>query len=185
MKFANVIVDISHEKLDRPFGYIIPDELEKEITVGTAVTIPFGKGNRQIKGYVIEITDQPSFDISKMKEIMAVEEGAAKVESQLINLAYWIKRKLRLHNESGIKNCNTGKRIRLEILKKKTIVLNLNSEQLEEKIKQYKKKNAKARLRLLEELKINNRMARELVVDKLNVSPSTLKSMEQLGGHCN
>ena len=91
MKFANVIVDISHEKLDRPFGYIIPDELEKEITVGTAVTIPFGKGNRQIKGYVIEITDQPSFDISKMKEIMAVEEGAAKVESQLINLAYWIK----------------------------------------------------------------------------------------------
>ena len=84
MKFANVIVDISHEKLDRPFGYIIPDELEEEITVGTAVTIPFGKGNRQIKGYVIEITDQPSFDISKMKEIMAVEEGAAKVESQLI-----------------------------------------------------------------------------------------------------
>lgn len=61
MKFANVIVDISHEKLDRPFGYIIPDELEKEITVGTAVIIPFGKGNRQIKGYVIEITDQPSF----------------------------------------------------------------------------------------------------------------------------
>lgn len=57
----------------------------------------------------------------------------------------------------------------------------MNSEQLEEKIKQYKKKNAKARLRLLEELKINNRMARELVVDKLNVSPSTLKSMEQLG----
>ena len=34
---------------------------------------------------------------------------------------------------------------------------------------------------MLEELKINNRMARELVVDKLNVSPSTLKSMEQLG----
>ena len=66
-------------------------------------------------------------------------------------------------------------------IEKKTIVLNLNSEQLEEKIKQYKRKNAKARLRLLEELKINNRMARELVVDKLNVSPSTLKSMEQLG----
>ena len=39
------------------------------------------------------------------------------------------------------------------------------------KNKAYKKKNAKARLRLLEELKINNRMARELVVDKLNVSP--------------
>ena len=38
MKFANVIVDISHEKLDRPFGYIIPDELEKEIKRTEAVT---------------------------------------------------------------------------------------------------------------------------------------------------
>ena len=180
MKFANVIVDISHEKLDRPFGYIIPDELEKEITVGTAVTIPFGKGNRQIKGYVIEITDQPSFDISKMKEIMAVEEGAAKVESQLINLAYWIKENYGSTMNQALKTVIPVKN-KIRNIEKKTIVLNLNSEQLEEKIKQYKRKNAKARLRLLEELKINNRMARELVVDKLNVSPSTLKSMEQLG----
>ena len=32
MKFANIIVDISHEKLDRPFGYIIPKELEDKIS---------------------------------------------------------------------------------------------------------------------------------------------------------
>ncbi|MFR4318844.1 MAG: hypothetical protein ACLT2Z_05190 [Eubacterium sp.] len=35
MKFANIIVDISHEKLDRPFGYIIPDNLEKQVKVGS------------------------------------------------------------------------------------------------------------------------------------------------------
>ena len=134
MKFANVIVDISHEKLDRPFGYIIPDELEKEITVGTAVTIPFGKGNRHIKGYVIEITDQPSFDISKMKEIMAVEEGAAKVESQLINLAYWIKENYGSTMNQALKTVIPVKN-KIRNIEKKTIVLNLNSEQLEEKIK--------------------------------------------------
>ena len=136
MKFANVIVDISHEKLDRPFGYIIPDELEKEITVGTAVTIPFGKGNRQIKGYVIEITDQPSFDISKMKEIMAVEEGSAKVESQLINLAYWIKENYGSTMNQALKTVIPVKN-KIRNIEKKTIVLNLNSEQLEEKIKQF------------------------------------------------
>ena len=43
MKFANIIVDISHEKLDRPFGYIIPDNLEKQVKVGSVVNIPFGK----------------------------------------------------------------------------------------------------------------------------------------------
>ena len=46
MKFANIIVDISHEKLDRPFGYIIPKELEDKISIGTQIVIPFGKGNR-------------------------------------------------------------------------------------------------------------------------------------------
>ena len=33
MKFASVIVDISHEKLDRPFSYIIPKSLEDKIEV--------------------------------------------------------------------------------------------------------------------------------------------------------
>lgn len=70
MKFANIIVDISHEKLDRPFGYIIPAELESAISVGSAVKIPFGRGNRMIKGYVIEITDKPGFDIAKMKKLI-------------------------------------------------------------------------------------------------------------------
>ena len=92
MKFANIIVDISHEKLDRPFGYIIPKELEDKISIGTQIAIPFGKGNREITGYVIEITDKPSFDINKMKYIIRANEGAATVEKQLIELAWWIKK---------------------------------------------------------------------------------------------
>ena len=91
MKFANIIIDISHEKLDHPFGYIIPEELENRIFAGTGVMIPFGRGNRQIKGYVIEVTDKPSFDVSKMKKISSVIEGAVEVESMLIKLAWWIK----------------------------------------------------------------------------------------------
>ena len=30
MIYADVIVDISHEKLDRSFQYLVPEELEKE-----------------------------------------------------------------------------------------------------------------------------------------------------------
>ena len=151
MKFANVIVDISHEKLDRPFGYIIPDELEKEITVGTAVIIPFGKGNRQVKGYVIEITDQPSFDISKMKEIMAVEEGAAKVESQLINLAYWIKENYGSTMNDAIKAVLP---VRREIKKKvsKTVYPCQTRSELEQTMQEFAKKHNQARVRVLQAL---------------------------------
>ena len=52
--YANVIVDISHEKLDKTFQYSIPDELLCDIRPGVCVDIPFG--SRTITGYVIEVT---------------------------------------------------------------------------------------------------------------------------------
>ena len=67
MKFANIIVDISHEKLDKTFQYMIPEELEDQIEVGNLVTVPFGRGNRELSGYVIEISDEPAWDVSKLK----------------------------------------------------------------------------------------------------------------------
>ena len=58
--YANVIVDISHEKLDKTFQYSIPDELLCDIRPGVCVDIPFG--SRTITGYVIEVTDKPEYD---------------------------------------------------------------------------------------------------------------------------
>ena len=46
--YANVIVDISHEKLDKTFQYLVPAGLENEIEPGVCVEIPFG--NRKITG---------------------------------------------------------------------------------------------------------------------------------------
>ena len=35
MKYADVIVDISLEALDRVFQYLIPEEIQEKITVGS------------------------------------------------------------------------------------------------------------------------------------------------------
>lgn len=43
MKFANIVVDISHEKLDKTFQYIIPDNLTDKIMIGSQVEIPLVK----------------------------------------------------------------------------------------------------------------------------------------------
>lgn len=183
MKFANIIVDISHEKLDRPFGYIIPEKLINEIKVGTAVNIPFGRGNRLISGYVIEITDKPGFDISKMKEIDSVIENATSVESGLIQLAWWIKENYGSTMNQALKTVIPVKKT-VRNVEKKTVVLKLSETELEEKLHRYQKKNAKARVRLLEELKSVKSLPKNLVVNKLNISASTLKTMEQLGDIC-
>ena len=70
--YANVTVDISHEKLDKIFQYRVPEALRTLVHPGTAVTIPFGNGNRQIQGYVIGLTDHPDYPPEKIKEIRDV-----------------------------------------------------------------------------------------------------------------
>ena len=49
--YAEVIVNISHEAVDRPFTYLIPEELRGMVTEGIGVSIPFGTGNTVRKGY--------------------------------------------------------------------------------------------------------------------------------------
>ena len=51
--YADVIIDISHEKVDRPFQYKIPEELKEKLAIGMGVFVPFGLGNTLRKGYVI------------------------------------------------------------------------------------------------------------------------------------
>ena len=65
--FADVIVDIQHEKLDKIFQYRIPERLKDELHPGMEVIIPFGKGNRQIKGYVTSLSETCNYDLSKVK----------------------------------------------------------------------------------------------------------------------
>ena len=86
-RFANVIVDISHEKLDRPFGYKVPAPLRDRIKPGARVRIPFGKGNGLRTGYVIELFDGTDFPEEKMKEIDSVLKDADLPEQRLIALA--------------------------------------------------------------------------------------------------
>ena len=89
--YANVIVDIRHEKLDKIFQYRVPDVLRMQIHPGTAVTVPFGNGNRRIQGYVVKLTDRTDYPPEKIKEIQGVCAGQTGVEGKLIALAAWMR----------------------------------------------------------------------------------------------
>ena len=89
-RFADVIIDLSVEKLDRVFSYSIPEELATRAVVGARVKVPFGKGGRELFGYVVGIKDEPGFDPGRIKDIISVSDDIV-AESRLIELAYWIK----------------------------------------------------------------------------------------------
>lgn len=91
MRYADIIVDISSEELDRTYQYRIPEEFEEKAVAGAPVLISFGRGGRMIKGYIVGLSDHPKIDPEKIKPIAAVEDKGLVIESQLITLAYWIK----------------------------------------------------------------------------------------------
>ncbi len=92
IKYADIIIDISHEGVDRPFRYRIPESIMDKVQIGTVVKVPFGNGNRVRNGYVIDLADEPNWDVDKIKDIKAVSENALSIESKLIKLARWMKK---------------------------------------------------------------------------------------------
>ncbi|MBO4336777.1 MAG: primosomal protein N' [Lachnospiraceae bacterium] len=90
-KYALVIIDISHEKVDRPFTYLVPDELSGSLEIGSCVKVPFGKGNKLRSGYIIGFTSDPGFDSEKIKAIDSVSGDKSIIENRYIMLAAWMK----------------------------------------------------------------------------------------------
>jgi len=90
--YANIIVDISVDKLDRTFQYRIPGELKGAALEGCRVKIPFGKGNTPKDGYIYSIEDVPRIDPERIKDILEVVPGSVSVEGRLFSLAAWIRR---------------------------------------------------------------------------------------------
>ena len=90
--YADIIVDISHEKLDKPFQYRVPERLRDRLEIGMCVTVPFGNGGRRLKGYVIEIREDCKFDPQRTKDILEITTKNAGVEDRLIALAGWIRK---------------------------------------------------------------------------------------------
>ena len=89
--YANVIIDISHESVDRIFQYRIPEEMLEQIQVGMQIRIPFGNSNRMRKGYVVGLTGICDYDADKIKEVAGIVTGSVSAQSQLISLAWWMK----------------------------------------------------------------------------------------------
>lgn len=90
-KYADIIIDISHEAIDRSFQYEIPKALEEQVQIGTQVVIPFGKGNHPRKGYVTGISEQPAYDEHRIKQITEVVKRSVAAPNKLIALAAWIR----------------------------------------------------------------------------------------------
>ena len=74
--YADIIIDITHEKLDKVFQYRVPEELEGDLRTGAGVIVPFGRGNRETKGYIVGFSETCDYDAEKIKDILRTDTPA-------------------------------------------------------------------------------------------------------------
>ena len=148
MIYADVIVDIALGSLDRVFQYRIPDSLAGNLSEGSPVIVPFGKGNRMITGYVTGFSDSTDYDPGAIKEIHSLVIGGMSIEQRLLSLAVWMKKKYGCTLIQAMKTVMPVKK-KIQLRKDRWLVRQMKAEELHGLLSVCRKKNQKARIRLL------------------------------------
>ena len=178
--YADVIVDISHEKLDKTFQYCVPDSIAGILETGMCVDIPFGNGNKLRKGYVVGLGDTCKFDPGRMKAIRGISRSSAEMEDRMIALAGWIRKNYGCTMIQALKTVLPAKRS-VKKLEHKTVERILGREELISLLGESCRKKQVARERILRELLEQESIPYEWVTGKLGVSSQTIKSLEKAG----
>lgn len=179
-EYANIIIDISHDKLDKTFQYRIPETVKDEIQIGMQVLVPFGSSNRRIRGYVVELTTQPEYPVDKIKALIEIERDSVAIESQLIALAGWIRKNYGGTMNHALKTVLPVKKQTRPKLQREVVLL-LSPQEAREQHGLFQKKHSTARARLLGELIEHKKLTYDLVTKKLNISPVVIRALEDMG----
>ena len=177
-KYAGVIVDISLEKLDRVFDYKVPAHLEGILHPGMQVWIPFGNGNRRIKGFVVSLSDTCSYEECKVKELLGVCEGAISVEGQLIELAAWMRERYGCTMNQAMK---TVLPVKNKVKEQTKVLVSLNIDKTAADEYAEKNKRAKARIRILQILLEKGTLEKEKLLEEASTTGVTLKELQEAG----
>ena len=86
---ARVAVSSVPYAADRLYTYLVPDELIGSAEVGKRVTIPFGRGNRRVEGFLLEVGREAA--TSPLKPIDALLDDAPLLDAKDIRLVRWMK----------------------------------------------------------------------------------------------
>lgn len=180
MKYADVIVDISAEQLDRYFQYRIPETLKDEVVPGVQVEIPFGAGNKVIKGYVVRITEHPDYDPEKIKDIRALCARGESVENRMMELAVWIKKSYGCTMIQALRTVLPIRRQTERHIKRK-IIRTAETDEILSRAETEKRRNHRARERFLCYLAEHEEADYTFCIKELKLNIGLLRSFEREG----
>ncbi len=86
MTYANVVVDLSAEAVDRQFSYAVPEGMA--VQPGQLVAVPFGP--RTLEGFVVSLSEACDLPPEKVKPILRVAREEPVILPDLMELAEWM-----------------------------------------------------------------------------------------------
>ena len=148
-RFADIIVDISSEQVDRLFTYRIPEGME--LVPGQRALVPFGPRERE--GFVIELKDECELDPSVVKSVLRPLEAYPVILPELIELSRWMKKRYHCNLVDGLRQMIPAQMRGGRVKEKQIAVasLTVQGEALDEAIRVNSR--AKKRLEVLEALR--------------------------------
>ena len=181
--YADVIVDISHEKLDKTFQYEVPETLRDQVHLGSRVVISFGKGEgRRITGYVTGFSEVCDWDPEKMKPILGLSKEANTIEDDLIALAAWMKSNYGGTMNQALKTVLPIKK-KEAVKKVKSVEFILDEKKAEDIFTDLvsRKNHSVAKERLLQALMQDKVLSWDMITKKLNIPTSVIRDFEKAG----
>ena len=85
---AKVIVNSPSRQTDKQFDYLVPQRYEDAVEIGIRVLVPFGRGDKQVEGYVVGTAVQSA--AKKLKEITSCEEIPV-FDEKTLKLIEWMR----------------------------------------------------------------------------------------------
>ncbi len=178
---AQIMINTNAKELNKVFDYIVPKEMEKLISIGARVFVPFGRGKNFSEGYVLDLKENSEF---ANKEIAKIEDNILTDEN--IELAKLMAEKyfcnvsdcIRLMLPPGNTSKDLTKRIREKTAK--FVYLALEPEVILSDIENNKIKSQK-HIKLLKFLIENNGIEISDLEAITDVSRTIMKTLEKNG----
>lgn len=86
---AQVIVDVPTQQTNHPFTYQVPAKWADTVEAGMRVVVPFGKGDRQVQGFVVGVDEPHHFD-GELRPLAALMDLKPVVNLELLKLSRWM-----------------------------------------------------------------------------------------------
>ena len=85
---AHIVLQKTAYSFDKPYSYIVPENLLGVCKAGCRVTVPFGKGNNSRQGLVLSLKEADSND--NLKSILCVLDDTPVLSDEMLKMCEWL-----------------------------------------------------------------------------------------------